>query len=71
MKNKNIDEIMEQIKSLQEYCEGAMMAAKNGDYLHNFSFCIQERLRIIECDLHYLKDEEDEISISDVMAGVL
>lgn len=32
-------------------CEGAIMAAKGGDYLHNFAFMIQEKLRSLKTEL--------------------
>lgn len=40
-----MDEILDEIKRLIERCEGAVMAVRGGDYLHSFSFCMQEKLR--------------------------
>ncbi len=37
------------LEELVTKCEGAMMAAKGGSYLHNFAFEIQEELRQLAC----------------------
>ena len=44
------------MQELIDNCEGAIMAACSGDYLHNFSFMLQEKLR-------HLKDDIEEMQI--------
>ncbi len=42
---KERGDLIANLEELIIKCEGAMMAAKGGSYLHNFAFMIQEEIR--------------------------
>lgn len=39
------------LEDLINYCEGAIMAATAGDYLHNFAFIMQEKIRALRAEI--------------------
>lgn len=46
-------DLVKQLNDMIQHCEGAMMAAKGGDYLHNFSCMIQCKLRDVRDQIGY------------------
>ena len=66
MKNASKVDILFVMQELIDNCEGAIMAAKPGDYLHNFSFTLQEKLHALRYDI-----ETTIMTTEDIMAGVL
>lgn len=45
MRNWSKQDVLFVMQQLIDNCEGAIMAAKGGDYLHNFSFRLQTKLQ--------------------------
>jgi hypothetical protein len=61
MKNPSAEDILSVMQNLIDNCEGAVMAAKSGDYLHNFAFLLQEKLRVLEQDFkYYFEDDSND-----------
>jgi hypothetical protein len=58
MRNPSKEDILSVFDSLIDNCEGAVMAAKGGDYLHNFAFLLQEKLRVLQHDFTYYGNDE-------------
>ena len=54
MRNCTKEDILFAMQELIDNCEGAIMAAKSGDYLHNFAFMLQEKIRVLRDDIQYL-----------------
>lgn len=55
--NEELLGILAKLDKAIAYCEGAMMVGKGGDYLHNFAFCIQDKLITILHDMERLQLE--------------
>lgn len=68
MRNPSKEDILSVFHNLIDNCEGAVMAAKGGDYLHNFAFLLQEKLRGLEQDFIFYCEDDDR---DHVMDGVL
>ena len=58
MNKPSKEDVLYVFDELIHNCEGAMMAAKGGDYLHNFSFLLQEKIRQLRNDFEYYADHE-------------
>lgn len=59
MKDISKQELLAVVKELIQNCEGAVMAASSRDYLHNFAFMLQQKLRSFENDLEtHLHDDK-------------
>ena len=61
MRNPSKEDIIHVFHNLIDNCEGAIMSAKGGDYLHNFAFLLQEKLRSLEQDfIDYCEDDVND-----------
>ncbi len=55
------EDIVFDLNELIQNCEGALMSSRGGKSLHNFAFCIQERLRTLKTDINWcLHDKEND-----------
>lgn len=54
MRQCSKDDIIFVMQELIDNCEGAIMTASCGDYLHNFAFTLQEKLRTLRDNIEYM-----------------